>query len=129
MFQKKRVMANPDIHPSTPTLRRQVVCLSLILTLAVFSAILHQSSRVYLYQQTQCIDFYRLHDPSQIRSDSQVDESLCKLDAIQSRLAITDGIDSFLSCIPSESIPFPSALIVICCGRNFGPLEPLCCVC
>ncbi|KAL8809573.1 MAG: hypothetical protein Q9200_003293 [Gallowayella weberi] len=78
----------------------QVWLLGAVLTLENLAAVLHQSSRVYLYQQTQCLNYYKAHDPTQIDRTSQIPELLCKIPQVQSPLAITDGIDSFLSCIP-----------------------------
>ena len=79
-----------------------VMLLAAIITLGNLGTILHKSSRVYLFQQAQCLDYYRIHDPTKISLNYHVEESLCKLPAIQSRLSIVDGIDSFLQCLPRK---------------------------
>lgn len=84
------------------SLKRQLLLLGAILTLANLGMVLHRSSRVYLFQQTQCFNYYTLNDPSQIDPHSRIQESLCKLREIQAPLSITDGIDSFLAKLPGR---------------------------
>ncbi|KAL9575926.1 MAG: hypothetical protein Q9212_007555, partial [Teloschistes hypoglaucus] len=78
----------------------QIVLLGAILTLANLAQIIHRSSRVFLFQQAQCLIYYKLADPSKIDAQFQVDEALCKLGPIQSRLSMIDGVDAFLTCLP-----------------------------
>ena len=73
-----------------------------LLTLANLGTILHKSSRVYLFQQAQCVKYYRHHDPSVLDASFHVEEALCKLPAIQASLSVTDGIDSFLQFLPRK---------------------------
>lgn len=84
------------------SLKRQVLLLGTILTLANLGMVLHRSSRVYLFQQTQCFNYYTVSDPSQIEPNSRIQESLCKLREIQAPLSVTDGIDSFLARLPGR---------------------------
>ena len=80
----------------------QILLLGTVLNLSYLAACIHQSSRVYLFQQAQCLAYYKIHDPTQIDSQFHVDEALCKLDEVQSPLAIVDGIDSFLQYLPGN---------------------------
>ena len=89
--------------------KRQVLLLGAILTSANLGLLLHRSSRVYMFQQTQCFNHYIRSDPSQIGSDLRIQESLCKLREIQAPLSVTDGIDSFLARLPG-SRPFSRCL-------------------
>ncbi|KAL8802060.1 MAG: hypothetical protein Q9182_004073 [Xanthomendoza sp. 2 TL-2023] len=89
-----------EYTPMKSAAKSRVWWLGAVLTLENLAAVLHQSSRVYLYQQTLCLNYYKAHDPTQIDRTSQIPELLCKIPQVQSPLAITDGIDSFLSCIP-----------------------------
>lgn len=96
----------------------RIILFGVILTLGALAEVIHKSSRVYLFQQAQCLLYYKTFDPSKIRPDFSVDETLCKVSAIQSRLATIDGVDSFLNYLPRESSltlaiyasPFPPAL-------------------
>ena len=80
--------------------------LGAILALGSFGSVLHKSSRVYLFQQAQCLNFYQTHDVSAIGANYDIEEGLCKLPIIQSRLSVVDGVDSFLQFLPRESIHF-----------------------
>lgn len=91
------------LHPRKTSVVQQILLLGLLLTLSNLAAVIHKSSRVYLFQQAQCLTYYKIHDPTQIDSHSRIQEALCKLDKVQSRLSITDGIDSFLSYLPGKS--------------------------
>lgn len=84
--------------------RQQILLLGVVLTLANLAAIIHKSSRVFLFQQSLCLSYYLIHDPTKIDSRYRVEEALCKTDEIQSWLSMTDGIDSFLSCLPGMAI-------------------------
>ena len=95
-------------YPRKTSVVQQILLLGFLLTLANLAGVIHKSSRVYLFQQAQCLAYYRTHDPTQIDSHSRVEEALCKLDKVQSRLSITDGIDSFLSNLPGKSSYLPS---------------------
>ncbi|KAI4198057.1 MAG: hypothetical protein LQ350_005498, partial [Teloschistes chrysophthalmus] len=78
----------------------QIVLLGAILTLGNLAQIIHRSSRVFLFQQAQCLIYYKLADPSKIDAQFQVDEALCKLGPIQSRLSMIDGVDASDISVP-----------------------------
>lgn len=92
--------------------RRQILLLGAVITLANLAAIIHKSSQVFLFQQSQCLAYYMTIDPTKIDSSYTVEEGLCKIDEIQSRLSITVGIDSFLSYLPGK--PFRAFLFPVC---------------
>ena len=91
--------------------RQQILLLGAVLTLANLGAIIHKSSRVFLFQQSQCLNYYLIHDPTKVDSRDSVKEELCKMDEIQSWLSMIDGIDSFLTCLPGMALWFISSLI------------------
>ena len=80
----------------------RIILLGAILTLGNLAEIIHKSSRIYLFQQAQCLLHYKNIDPSKIHTDFRIDEALCKVKPIQSRLATIDGVDSFLYFLPRE---------------------------
>jgi len=85
------------------SVKSQLVLLGATLILGNLADIIHKSSRVYLFQQAQCLAYYRATDPSHIQSHFHVDEALCKVSQVQSPLATIDGLDSFLAFLPRES--------------------------
>lgn len=80
----------------------QIALLGGILTLRNLGTILHKSSRIYLFQQALCFNYYQIHDATQITTDYHVNEALCKVPSIQASLSTVDGIDSFLQCLPRK---------------------------
>lgn len=85
-----------------PPVSGSIALLGGILTLGNLGTILHKSSRVYLFQQAQCFNYYQVYDATAIGADLHIEESLCKVALIQSRLSIVDGVDSFLQCLPRK---------------------------
>ncbi len=82
---------------------RHIIVLGAVITLSNLADILHKSSRVYLFQQMLCLVYYRTVDPAKIGPDYHLEESSCKLSLVQSRLSMTDGLDSCLAFLPRES--------------------------
>ena len=82
---------------------REILLMSLVLTLANLALSISRASRVYLFEQAQCLLYYQSNDPTQISSQHGVDESLCKLDDVQYPLSIVVGIDSCLALLPGKS--------------------------
>ena len=80
----------------------RIILLGAILTLSNLGEIIHKSSRIYLFEQAQCLVHYKNVDPSKIHTNFRIDEALCKVSPIQSRLATINGIDAFLFCLPRE---------------------------
>ena len=101
-----------NVIPALSSMKRPVlepvVLLGAILMLGNLATVLHKSSRVYLFQQAQCFNYYQMHDPTKIEADYHIEEALCKLPYVQSRLSIVDGVDSFLQFLPREPSEFPS---------------------
>ena len=88
-----------------------VVLLGALLMLGNLGSVLHKSSRVYLFQQAQCFNYYEIHDATKIDANYRIEEALCKLPLVQSRLSMVDGVDSFLQSLPREpSLDFLSTL-------------------
>lgn len=78
----------------------RIILFGAIITLSNLADIIHKSSRIYLFQQAQCLLYYNNVDPTKIQPDFRIEERFCKVSPIQSRLATFDGIDSFLNCLP-----------------------------
>lgn len=83
-----------------PAVTKRLILLGAIITLGNLADIIHKSSRLYLFQQAQCLLYYKRFDPSTIQQDFRIDEALCKVTLIQSHLATINGIDSFLNYLP-----------------------------
>ena len=95
-----------ELPPRGMSVTRQIVLLGAVLNVSYLATCIHKSSRVYLFQQAQCLNYYQANDPTKINSHYQVDEALCKISEVQSPLSILDGIDSFLQNLPGKATPF-----------------------
>jgi hypothetical protein len=92
-----------NISHGKSSVNRQVFLLGAVLNFGYLASCIHVSSRVYLFQQAQCLTYYKTYDPTMIDSHHGVAEALCKLDKIQSPLSVIEGIDSFLQFLPGIS--------------------------
>ena len=92
-----------DLPPRKISVTRQIVLLGAVLNVSYLATCIHKSSRVYLFQQAQCLNYYRANDPTKIDSHYHVEEALCKIHEVQSSLSILDGIDSFLQNLPGKA--------------------------
>ena len=87
---------------SKKSVDRRIILITAVLAFGNLSICLHRSSRVYLLQQAQCLNYYTATDPTKIGADFVIDETLCKQKDVQSPLSILEGVDSFLSILPGE---------------------------
>lgn len=79
----------------------RVVLITIVLSLGNLAICIHRSSRVYLFQQSRCLQHYLTFDPTVISPQWEVEESLCKIQEVQSSLSTTEGIDSVLQLLPA----------------------------
>ena len=101
---------------------RQILLMSAVLVVGFLSLSIAKNSRVYLFEQAQCLIYYQSHSSTSINTQNSIEESLCKLDDIQYPLSIVVGIDSCLTFLPGKA--FPSFIETIpvhnfkCMGRE-----------
>ena len=57
-----------------------------------------------LLEQNLCREYYTKHDPSQIVPGGSLDERLCKLNAVQSELAVVRGWSLALNALLGKTI-------------------------
>ena len=108
-----------DIMAEQSSLRRggidhRILLITGVLTIGNLAICTHRSSRVYLYQQSLCLNYYRENNPAKIEDQTSIDESLCKIKDVQSPLSVIDGLDAFLVAIPGKV----AHTHVFCCLRN-----------
>lgn len=81
----------------------RVTMITAVLVLANLAICIHRSSRVYLFQQSLCLQHYLGTDAEKIGPHWRVEESLCKVKPVQSALSIIEGVDAFLQLLPGQS--------------------------
>ena len=83
----------------------RIILITFSLCLSNLGICIHKSSRIYLLQQTLCLNYYKTNDPSKINPDFTVEESICKIKDVQSALSVTEGVDSLLMALPGKILP------------------------
>lgn len=86
--------------PVPRSVLRRIALLTAIISISNLAASIQKGSRVFLFQQTQCFNYYQIHDPGKIGWNEMIDEALCKGDGVQHPLSYTVGIDSLLATLP-----------------------------
>lgn len=79
-----------------------VATIAAVLVLANLAVCIHRSSRLYLFQQSLCLQHYLSTDVNKIGPFWHVDEALCKVQQVQSPLSIIEGLDAFLQLLPGS---------------------------
>ena len=100
----ERIMLDEPSPPSPPPVRRQILTTSVVLTLSNLALCMTRNSRVYLFEQAQCLLFYHSHGSMQVDLGSRIEEGLCKGDEIQYPLSVVVGVDTFLSLLPGKGL-------------------------
>ena len=77
--------------------------MSVTMTLSSLALSMTRNSRIYLFEQAQCLLYYQSHPSKQVNLQESIRESECKLENIQYPLSIVVGIDSFLSLLPGTA--------------------------
>ena len=86
----------------------RVLLVTAVLVLANLAICIHRSSRLYLFQQSLCLQHYRTVDSNTAGLHWPLDESRCKIKQVQSTLSIIEGVDAFLQLLPGPSYYFPT---------------------
>lgn len=80
----------------------QVVLIAAVVVLANLAICIHRSSRVYLFQQSLCLQHFMATDPQKIGPQWRIEEKLCRIDEVQSPLSLIEGVDAFLQLLPGK---------------------------
>ena len=96
---------NADLPSGLGLSRRDhqhTILLCAVLTLSALSVSITRSTRVYLFEQTECLSYYRDVGSVQDHGQNAINEDLCKLEAVQYPLSIIVGVDACLAILPGE---------------------------
>ena len=80
----------------------QVVLVAAVVVLANLAICIHRSSRVYLFQQSLCLQHIMATNPQNIGPQWRIEEKLCRIREVQSPLSLTEGVDAFLQLLPGK---------------------------
>ena len=100
---------------------RKTYTFALIVTLVILlngGNIVQEAPKTRLFESIFCSHFYRDHDPSFIGQDGTVPERFCKIEPVQSDVAMLKGWQVFLDNIPSILIAIPFGILADKYGRK-----------
>lgn len=100
---------------------RKTYTFALIIALLILlngGNILQEAPKTRLFESIFCSHFYREHDPSLIGGDGTVPEHFCKIEPVQSDVAMLKGWQVFLDNIPSILLAIPFGILADKYGRK-----------
>ena len=80
----------------------QIIWMNVVLILGYGSLSIAKSSRVYLFEQAQCLLYYQTQKSPEAKAAGNIEEKLCKIDPVQYPLSIVVGVDTLLSLLPGK---------------------------
>jgi MFS family permease len=75
--------------------------------------------RTRVYEANLCLTHYLRHDPNAIGADGTVPEQLCKIDAVQQKMAMIFGWQETFDAIPSILLAIPFGTLADKVGRKW----------
>jgi hypothetical protein len=90
----------------TPWLSLALYLLGLIAIIDVGFYLL-EPPKTRMYEAKICFRHYQKYDPSKIKQDGTVDESLCKINAVQEKLAAIMGWEELFESLPAILLAVP----------------------
>ena len=100
---------------------RKTYTFALILTSVILlngGNTVQEAPKTRLFESIFCSNFYREHDPSFIGEDGIVPERFCKIEPVQSDVAMLKGWQVFLDNIPSILLAIPFGILADKYGRK-----------
>jgi MFS family permease len=82
-------------------------------------AFLSEAPRTRVYEANICLGHYRETDPSVIGKDGLIAEKLCKVDAVQQKMAMIFGWQEMFDAIPSIFLAIPFGVLADKVGRKW----------
>jgi MFS family permease len=91
----------------------------LLLVVIDIGAYLGEPPKTRVYEANICLSYYREHDPSVIGADGTIPEMLCKIDAVQQKLAMIFGWQETFDAIPPILLAVPFGTLADRVGRKW----------
>ncbi|KAF2622854.1 MFS general substrate transporter [Macroventuria anomochaeta] len=97
-----------------------MVILAFVLVAIIdMGAFLAEAPRTRVYEANICLGYYRESDPSVIGADGSIPEKLCKVDAVQQKMAMIFGWQEMFDVIPSIFLAIPFGALADKVGRKW----------
>ncbi|KAF1848741.1 MFS general substrate transporter [Cucurbitaria berberidis CBS 394.84] len=82
-------------------------------------AFLAEPPKIRVYEANLCLLYYREHDPSVIGDNGAIPEQLCKVDAVQQKMAMIFGWQDMFDAIPGILLAVPFGTLADRIGRKW----------
>lgn len=82
-------------------------------------AFLAEAPRTRVYEANICLRHYRENDLSVIGADGTIPEKLCKVDAVQQKMAMVFGWQEMFDALPSIFLAIPFGVLADKVGRKW----------
>lgn len=110
-------------HTSTPEKRKpwviMVILAFALVAIIDMGAFLAEAPRTRVYEANICLSHYQLNNPSVIGVDGTIPEKLCKVDAVQQKMAMIFGWQEMFDAIPSIFLAIPFGVLADKIGRKW----------
>ncbi|KAF1999027.1 MFS general substrate transporter [Amniculicola lignicola CBS 123094] len=115
---------SPFLTPEAPSKKSKpwiILCVLIFLLVAIvdFGEFMAQAPKTRVFEANLCLRHYQEYDPSKIRPDGTVEETLCKLDPIQNKLASIFGWQDTFDAIPGILLAIPFGTLADKYGRKW----------
>ncbi|KAH7091603.1 hypothetical protein FB567DRAFT_490630 [Paraphoma chrysanthemicola] len=107
---------------ASPPQKPWVLLVSLALFLVAIvdmGAFLAEPPRTRIFEANLCLSYYREHDVSVIGADGSIPETLCKIDAVQQKLAMIFGWQDLFDALPGMVLAVPFGTLADRVGRKW----------
>lgn len=82
-------------------------------------AFLAEAPRTRVYEANICLSYYKTNDASVIGAGGTIPEKLCKVDAVQQKMAMIFGWQEMFDAIPSIFLAIPFGVLADKVGRKW----------
>jgi MFS family permease len=111
---------NHDTAPdkSKPWVAMVVLAFALVAIIDI-GAFLGEAPRTRVFEANICLGYYQETDSSVIGEDGTISEKLCKVDAVQQKMAMIFGWQEMFDAIPSIFLAIPFGVLADKVGRKW----------
>jgi MFS family permease len=90
-----------------------------LIAIVDIGAFLADPPRIRMFEANLCLSYYREHDISVIGADGTIPEQLCKIDAVQQKLAMIFGWQETFDALPGMLLAVPFGTLADRVGRKW----------
>ncbi|KAF2787700.1 MFS general substrate transporter [Melanomma pulvis-pyrius CBS 109.77] len=129
-FEEEAPLLSPtafDAHaanPPQPPKKKKpwlllVILIFLLLAIVDMGAFMAEPPKTRVFEANLCVRYYEKKDPSKIRADGTVDETLCKVNEVQQKMAMIFGWQDMFDAIPGILLAVPFGTLADKWGRKW----------